>query len=101
MGFFKRFFGGKSESSEDKKEDQSAKDFEVLKYDGVRAMHQGQMDYAIKCLTNALLAKQVDEEIFFLWLLSRKVNSRRLMISFANCRRLNRIISRFLFVWLR
>lgn len=62
MGFFKRFFGGKSESSEDKKEDQSAKNFEVLKYDGVRAMHQGQMDYAIKCLTNALLAKQVDEE---------------------------------------
>ena len=25
-------------------------------------MHQGQMDYAIKCLTNALQAKQVDEE---------------------------------------
>lgn len=62
MGFFKRFFGGKSESSEDNKEDQSAKDFEVLKYDGVRAMHQGQMDYAIKCLTNALQAKHVDEE---------------------------------------
>ena len=62
MGFFKRFFGGKSESSEDKMEDQSAKNFEVLKYDGVRAMHQGQLDYAIKCLTNALLAKQVDEE---------------------------------------
>ena len=29
MGFFKRFFGGKSESSEDKKEDQSAKNFEA------------------------------------------------------------------------
>ena len=109
MGFFKRFFGGKSESSEDKKEDQSAKNFEVLKYDGVRAMHQGQMDYAIKCLTNALLAKQVDEEgdaskedqEVLEVLLSRKVNSRRLMISFANCRRLSRITSRFLFVWLR
>lgn len=34
----------------------------MLKYDGVRAMHQGQMGYAIKCLTNALQAKQVDEE---------------------------------------
>lgn len=57
MGFFKRLFGGKVEESEQDKVSKTAKDFEVLKYDGVRALHQGQLAYAIECLQAALQLK--------------------------------------------
>lgn len=53
MGFFKSLFGG-SQSSEDKRKDEDSKNFETLKYDGVRALKQGQFGFAIKCFTHAL-----------------------------------------------
>ena len=53
MGFFKSLFGG-SPSSEDKRKDEDSKNFDTLKYDGVRALKQGQFGFAIKCFTHAL-----------------------------------------------
>lgn len=42
MKFFKALFGSKEEKSEEKKKAEEAKNFDVLKYDGVRALHSGQ-----------------------------------------------------------
>ena len=38
MNFFQKLFGGKEETKEEAKVQNDAKDFEVLKYVGVRAM---------------------------------------------------------------
>lgn len=54
MKFFKALFGSKEEKSEEKKKAEEAKNFDVLKYDGVRALHSGQAEYAIRCFTHAL-----------------------------------------------
>lgn len=54
MNFFQKLFGGKEETKEEAKVQNDAKDFEVLKYDGVRAMKTGQYDYAIRCFKHAL-----------------------------------------------
>lgn len=56
MGFFKRLFGGKEETPAEK-ENKTEKDFDVLKYDGVRALRQGQLAYAIECFNAALQLK--------------------------------------------
>lgn len=58
MNFFKSLFGGKAETSEEKKQEESAKNFEVLKYDGVRALRTSQWEYAIKCFNHALEIKE-------------------------------------------
>lgn len=54
MNFFKALFGSKEERPEEKKATEEAKNFDVLKYDGVRAMRSGQVEYAIRCFTHAL-----------------------------------------------
>lgn len=54
MNFFKALFGSKEEKPEEKKKAEEAKNFDVLKYDGVRALHSGQAEYAIRCFTHAL-----------------------------------------------
>ena len=59
MGFFKRLFGGKQEVTLEEIDKKSDKDFEVLKFDGVRALRQGQVTYAIQCLQNALQVKGI------------------------------------------
>ncbi len=58
MNFFKALFGGKEETPEDKKKAEEEKNFDVLKYDGVRALRSGRHDYAIKCFTHALQMKE-------------------------------------------
>lgn len=58
MNFFKALFGGKEEKPEEKKKEDEAKNFDVLKYDGVRALRSGQADYAIRCFTHALGIKE-------------------------------------------
>lgn len=58
MNFFKALFGGKEEKPEDKKRAEEERDFDVLKYDGVRALRSGQHDYAIRCFTHALGMKE-------------------------------------------
>lgn len=54
MGFFKALFSGKEEDTKSQKEVEDAKNFDVLKYDGVRALRINQNDYAVKCFTHAL-----------------------------------------------
>lgn len=54
MNFFQRLFGSKTETAEEKKREDEARDFDVLKYDGVRALKQGQVAYAVKCFQHAL-----------------------------------------------
>ena len=54
MGFFKSLFGGKSEDPVEEKEKQIQKEFEILKYDGIRARRLHRMDYARKCLEKAI-----------------------------------------------
>lgn len=58
MGFFKSLFGNNSQTSEEKRKDEDSKNFETLKYDGVRALKQGQADYAVKCFTHALTIQE-------------------------------------------
>ena len=57
MGFLKSLFGGKDESPEEKKEREDARNFDVLKTDGVRALRMGQGEHAVKCFTKALEIK--------------------------------------------
>ena len=57
MGFFSLLFGGKDLSPEEEKKEQQRKQFDQLKYDGVKAMKIGQVDYAVKCFTEALKLK--------------------------------------------
>ena len=54
MGFLKSFFGGKTESPEEKKKEEESKEFDVLKYDGVRTLRSGQYVYAVQCFQHAL-----------------------------------------------
>lgn len=54
MGFFKQLFGGSAHENSQNEQQDTAHDFEILKYDGVRAMNIGQLDYAIKCFEKAL-----------------------------------------------
>lgn len=58
MGFFKSLFGNNSQTSKEKRKDEDSKNFETLKYDGVRALKQGQVDYAVKCFTHALTIQE-------------------------------------------
>ena len=58
MGFFKSLFGNNSQTAEEKRKDEDSKNFETLKYDGVRALKQGQVDYAVKCFTHALTIQE-------------------------------------------
>ena len=52
MGLFTSLFGGKKDS-ENEKEKNDKKNFDILKYDGIRAMRIGKLTYAIKCLEEA------------------------------------------------
>ena len=54
MNFFKALFGGKEETSEEKRQAEESKNFEILKYDGVKALKTGQWQQAIRCLKHAL-----------------------------------------------
>ena len=60
MNFFKKLFGGRKTSEEVKQEEE--KNFDVLKYDGVRALRQQQLDYAVKCFEHALQLNADDLE---------------------------------------
>lgn len=57
MGFWKSFFGGEEANPEDEKKNAEAKNFDLLKYDGVKAMRMGQFDYAEKCFREAMKIK--------------------------------------------
>lgn len=54
MGLFKSLFGGSSNTPETEKEKNDKKNFEILKYDGIRAQRMGKLPYAIKCFEEAI-----------------------------------------------
>jgi tetratricopeptide (TPR) repeat protein len=54
MGFWKALFGSGEQTPEEEKKEQEARNFDLLKYDGVKAMKMGQMDYAVRCFREAL-----------------------------------------------
>lgn len=47
-------FGSSELTPEEEKKEQQAKNFDLLKYDGVKAMKMGQTDYAVRCFREAL-----------------------------------------------
>ena len=46
MGIFSSLFGGNKKTEEEK-------NFDILKYDGIRAMRIGKLTYALKCFEEA------------------------------------------------
>ncbi len=64
--FFKSFFSGKSESTEEDKQKSEKKNFEILKYDGLRAQRLGRLDYAEKCFAGALAIEEEFETMSYL-----------------------------------
>lgn len=66
MGFFKSFFSGKPDSPADEKQKNEQKNFEIFKYDGMRAQRMGREDYAIKCYTEALAIREDFETMGYL-----------------------------------
>lgn len=67
MGFWKALFGGEEQSPEQEKEQQEQKRFELLKYDGVRALNTGRLDIAESCLREALTMREDLEVRDYLW----------------------------------
>ena len=65
MGFFKSFFSGKTSNPEEEKQKNKQKNFEIFKYDGMRAQRMGRADYAIKCFTEALALQEDFETMLF------------------------------------
>jgi tetratricopeptide (TPR) repeat protein len=53
MGFFSSLFSP-VKSEEDNQQKVDRKNFDILKYDGVRAQRMGKTEYAVKCFTEAL-----------------------------------------------
>lgn len=54
MVFLKSIFGGKAEDSAEEQEKKAQKEFEILKYDGIRARRMHRIDYARKCFEEAI-----------------------------------------------
>lgn len=64
--FLSLFFSGKSETPESEKQKNDQKNFEIFKYDGLRAQRMGRPDYAIKCFTEALAIEEDFETMGYL-----------------------------------
>ena len=54
MGFLKTLFGGKEDSPEERKTKEASRNFDLLKSEGVRALHTGRFGHAVQCLSKAL-----------------------------------------------
>lgn len=57
MGFLKNLFSSPKEGSISEEEKKKEKNFDILKFDGMRAMQIGQFAYAERCFKEALLLK--------------------------------------------
>lgn len=62
MGFLKSLFNGKVETPEEKKKEEESRNFDVLKYDGVKALRMGESAHAVE-LFNRALSMQEDLEV--------------------------------------
>ncbi len=54
MNFLQKLFGSDRQPASEKEQENKKHDFDVLKYDGVRALKSGQFDYAARCFQHAL-----------------------------------------------
>jgi tetratricopeptide (TPR) repeat protein len=61
--FLKSLFGGKSEQNAGQ---ENHKNFEIFKYDGLRAQRMGRLDYAAKCFNEALAIEEDFETLGYL-----------------------------------
>lgn len=66
MDFLKKIFGNEPANDEEKNQKSKNKNFDILKYDGLRALQNGQPDYARTCLEHALTIKEDPEALGFL-----------------------------------
>lgn len=74
--FIKKLFAGNAECPEAKEAQDKEKQFDILKYDGIRALRIGKLPYAAKCLEEALSVKEDAETRH--WLLTAYVQSDRI-----------------------
>lgn len=61
--FLKNLFTKSNVSTEEKKQEEDLKNFEILKYDGIRAQRIGKWTYAERCFKEALHIKNNDLEV--------------------------------------
>ncbi len=66
MGFLKTLFGGREETPEEKNKKQRERNFDVLKYDGLRAFKTGEVKYAIRCFREAVAIRNEAETVSYL-----------------------------------
>ncbi len=66
MGLFTSRFSEKTDESAEEIEKNRQKNFDLFKYDGIRARHLGQFDYAVKCFTKALSLQEDFETMGYL-----------------------------------
>ena len=65
MGLLSALFGGKK-PEDNQQEKQEQKNFEILKYDGIRARNMNQLDYAIRCFEQAIALREDPETLHYL-----------------------------------
>ncbi|MDR0895557.1 MAG: tetratricopeptide repeat protein [Prevotellaceae bacterium] len=66
MGFFQSLFGSKPVDAAAEQQKNKQKQFEIFKYDGMRAQRMGRIDYAVKCFTQALALQEDFETMGYL-----------------------------------
>ena len=66
MNFLKSLFSGKSDTPDNEKKKNEQKNFEIFKYDGLRAQRMGRPDYAVKCFKEALAIEEDFETMGYL-----------------------------------
>ena len=65
MGLLSALFGGKK-PEDNQQEKQEQKNFEILKYDGIRARNINRLDYAIRCFEQAITLRNDPETLHYL-----------------------------------
>lgn len=65
MGLLSALFGG-NKPEDNQQEKQEQKNFEILKYDGIRARNMNRLDYAIRCFEEAIALRNDPETLHYL-----------------------------------
>lgn len=66
MGIFKSLFGREAEQPEEAQDKNQERNFDILKYDGLKAMKIGKTGYAIRCFNEALAIREEFETLNYL-----------------------------------
>ncbi|MCM1030336.1 MAG: tetratricopeptide repeat protein [Oscillibacter sp.] len=64
--FLKSFFGSRADSEEKPEEKENERKFNILKYDGVKALKMGKTGYAVRCFKEALNFREEAETLEYL-----------------------------------